>query len=169
MVTIYQVANGDFGQIMKIVGRAGYDTGNEKCIKELADNVGNWLEMYAPPFAKFSVKETLPVQTATLSEVQKAFLGAFAEVMDNSGELRGEDYHNLVYTTAQERSPINAKMLQFLGIEPAGLSVNPKDMFKAIYIALLGQQSGPKAGWFLSSLEKDFLVERFRSASTYKP
>ena len=169
MVTIYQVANGDFGQIMKIVGRAGYDTGNEKCIKELADNVGNWLEMYAPPFAKFSVKETLPVQTATLSEVQKAFLGAFAEVMDNSGELRGEDYHNLVYTTAQEGSPINAKMLQFLGIEPAGLSVNPKDMFKAIYIALLGQQSGPKAGWFLSSLEKDFLVERFRSASSYRP
>jgi len=169
MVTIYQVARGDFDRVMKIVRRAGYSTENELCIRELADNVGNWLEMYAPPFAKFSVKETLPVSAATLSDVQKAFLGALSEIIDQSGELGGEDYHNLVYSTAQAGSPMHTKMAQFLRLDPAELDVNPKDMFKAVYVSVLGQQSGPKAGWFLSSLEKDFLVERFRSASTYQP
>jgi lysyl-tRNA synthetase class 1 len=47
--------------------------------------------------------------------------------------------------------------------------IDPKDLFKAIYISILGQSSGPRAGWFLSSIEKEFLVKRFEEASTYSP
>jgi lysyl-tRNA synthetase class 1 len=49
------------------------------------------------------------------------------------------------------------------------LEVKPTEMFKAIYLAVLGQQSGPKAGWFLSSMEKDFLAKRFSEAASYRP
>ncbi|HJH32381.1 MAG TPA: lysine--tRNA ligase [Methanosarcinaceae archaeon] len=169
MVTIYQAARGDIDRIMKIVARAGYNTDNEKCIRELAENVGNWLEMYAPPFAKFSVQEEVPVHAATLTGVQKAFLSAFSNIINESGELTGEDYHNLVYSAKEADSKLHSAIVQMPGVGAGELEIDPKDMFKAIYISILGQQSGPKAGWFLSSLEKDFLVRRFMDASTYKP
>ncbi|MEA1984851.1 MAG: lysine--tRNA ligase [Euryarchaeota archaeon] len=169
MTTVYQVADGNLDRIMAIMKRAEYDTTNEKCIRELAENVGNWLEMYAPPFAKFSVKDKLPEQTATLSDEQKAFLGAMARILEDSGELSGEDYHNLIYTANTEGSPLHTAMARILGVDEEEVQVNPKKMFGAIYTALLGQTSGPKAGWFLSSLEKNLLVRRFREASTYRP
>lgn len=169
MVTIHQVARGDIDRIMSIVARAGYNTDNEKCILELTGNVGNWLEMYAPAMVKFSVQDDVPVHTATLSDMQKAFLGAFSNIIDESGELTGEDYHNLVYSAKNKDSDMHSAIVKSLGIEADELEVNPKDMFKAIYISVLGQPSGPKAGWFLSSLEKDFLIKRFKDASTYQP
>ena len=42
-----------------------------------------------------------------------------------------------------------------------GLSIDAKDLFSAIYVSILGKSSGPKAGWFLSVLDRDFLVKRF--------
>jgi lysyl-tRNA synthetase class 1 len=169
MITIYQAAGGDLDKIMCIVKRAGYDTKNERCIKELADNVGNWLEMYAPAFAKFSVKDELPVQAASLSGLQRAFLSSFSKIILQIPELSGEDYHNLVYSAKDQGSELTMEMARLLGIGPEQVQADPKELFKAVYIAVLGQQSGPKAGWFLSSLEKDFLVERFREAADYKP
>jgi lysyl-tRNA synthetase class 1 len=169
MITIYQAAGGDFGKIMRIVKRAGYDTTNERCIKELADNVGNWLEMYAPEFAKFSVKNELPVQAASLSELQRAFLASFSKLISQRAEISGEDYHNLVYSAKEQDSELTGEMAQLLGVSPEEIQADPKELFKAVYTAVLGQQSGPKAGWFLSSLEKDFLAERFRKASEYQP
>ncbi|MDI3540116.1 MAG: lysyl-tRNA synthetase, class [Methanolobus sp.] len=169
MITIYQAAGGDFDKIMHIVKRAGYDTKNEKCIKELADNVGNWLEMYAPAFAKFSVKDELPVQAASLSELQRAFLASFSKIISRQAEMSGEDYHNLVYSAKDQDSELTQEMAKLLDVSPDQVQADPKDLFKAVYTAVLGQQSGPKAGWFLSSLEKDFLVERFSEAANYKP
>ena len=43
--------------------------------------------------------------------------------------------------------------------------VEPKEVFKAIYIALLRKPSGPRAGWLLASLETKFLKDRFESAA----
>lgn len=169
MTTIYQVAAGDFERIMNIVERAGYDVSSERCIRELADNVGNWLEMYAPDNAKFSVQEELPVSAATLNEFQRVFLSSFADILEKSGELSGEDYHNLVYSSKEQGSELNMSIATAMNIDSGDMEVNPTELFKAIYISVLGQPSGPKAGWFLSSLEKDFLVQRFRQAAAYRP
>jgi lysyl-tRNA synthetase class 1 len=166
MTTIHQVAHGDFNRILKIVERAGYDTKNTECIKQLADNVGNWLEMYAPPFAKFSVQEKLPELAATLSDKQRAFLTTLADALEESAELDGSEYHNLVYSAKEEGGRLHREMEKVLGEE---FTIGPKDLFKALYISLLGQTSGPKAGWFLSSLEKEFLIRRFREAAAYRP
>lgn len=169
MTTIYQVAAGDFARILDIVRRAGYDTSSEKCIRELVDNVGNWLEMYAPDNAKFSVQDELPVSAAQLNDLQRAFLSSLAAILDMSGELNGEAYHNLVYSAKEAGSELNTKIADALNVDAVSLEINPKELFKAIYISVLGQASGPKAGWFLSSLEKDFLARRFREAAAYRP
>ena len=174
MATIYQVARGDFEQILKIVKRSGFSTENEKCIKELTDNVSKWLEIYAPPFVKFNVKEKMPVQAATLSELQKAFLSAFAALIETrrkiGGEVKisGKEYHMLVYSAKEDGSELNRKMEEKLNTQVPP-KMDYRDLFKAIYISILGQSSGPKAGWFLSSFEKEFLVKRFEEASTYSP
>ena len=107
------------------------------------------------------------MQVATLSELQKAFLGAFADLIESKGKINGEEYHMLVYSAKDESSELNRLIAEKLNV-PAP-KVDPKDLFKAIYISILGQSSGPKAGWFLSSFEEDFLINRFREASTYSP
>ncbi|WP_300609417.1 lysine--tRNA ligase [Methanohalophilus sp.] len=167
MTTIYQVAHGDFDKIMKIVRRAGYDAEKEKCIKELADNVASWLDMFAPDMVKFSVQENIPPIAATLSDEQRAFLKAMAEFLQDADELDGEDYHNLIYSAKEENGELHKRIKEILGVDE--LSLSPKTLFKAIYISVLGQASGPKAGWFLSSLEKDFLVKRFAEAADFRP
>ena len=186
MATIYQVARGDFDQILKIVRRSGFSSENEKCIKNLTDNVSRWLELYAPPFTKFNVKEKVPVQAATLSELQKAFLSAFAAFIKTREKLSAEGYHILIYSAKKDGSELNRRIAEIINTQVAlqiesrdidleinpgdiDLQMDPKDLFKAIYISILGQSSGPRAGWFLSSFEKEFLVKRFEEASSFSP
>ncbi|MBL8122060.1 hypothetical protein JNM87_04910, partial [Candidatus Saccharibacteria bacterium] len=40
------------------------------------------------------------------------------------------------------------------------LGMQPKDMFSALYRLLIGKPSGPRAGWFLSILPRDWLIAR---------
>jgi lysyl-tRNA synthetase class 1 len=40
------------------------------------------------------------------------------------------------------------------------LGLQPKEMFTTLYRALIGKNSGPRAGWFLSILPRDWLTER---------
>jgi len=35
--------------------------------------------------------------------------------------------------------------------------IDPKEFFSAIYMTVLGKDSGPKAGWFLSVIDKEIL------------
>jgi lysyl-tRNA synthetase class 1 len=166
MTTIYQVARGDFDQILKVVKRSGFSTENEKCIKELIRNVSKWLEIFAPPFTKFNVKEKVPVQAANLSKLQKAFLSTFAAIIETTENISGKEYHMLIYSAQEEGSELNRRIIEKLNTQITQ-NIDPADLFKAIYISLLGQSSGPRAGWFLSSFEKEFLVKRFKDASTY--
>jgi lysyl-tRNA synthetase, class I len=41
--------------------------------------------------------------------------------------------------------------------------------FAALYAAFLGQTSGPRAGWLLASLDRDFVVARLRDAAAAVP
>ena len=44
--------------------------------------------------------------------------------------------------------------------ETAGLA--PKELFTTLYRAVIGKTSGPRAGWFLSILPRDWLIRRLR-------
>ena len=39
-----------------------------------------------------------------------------------------------------------------------------KIAFQAIYQIILGQEKGPRAGYFLSNLDKDFVLKRVKEA-----
>jgi lysyl-tRNA synthetase class 1 len=107
----------------------------------------NWVSEYAPSNLRFSMVEKVPEEIVrSLTGGQKNGLKQLAE------DLRSRDFtpvelHNHIYSIAER------------------VGLNATDLFKAIYLVLLGRDSGPRAGNFISVLDKDFVVSRFREAS----
>ncbi len=107
-----------------------------------------WLEGYAPDRARISVHyDRLPPATDSLTDAQRAYLGALAEQVATSPTWSGEALQGLIFTVARERT------------------LTPGDAFAAIYVAFLGVASGPRAGWLLASLERAFVEIRLRDAA----
>ena len=80
-----------------------------------------------------------------MTAAQRQALGILAERLQP--EMDGDAIHTLVYTLS----------------ETVGLAA--KDLFTALYTAFLGQTRGPRVGWFLSSLEFDFVQQRLQDAA----
>ncbi|MGZ4926482.1 MAG: lysine--tRNA ligase, partial [Halobacteriota archaeon] len=146
MVTAVQIAP-NLDELVQVLRRSGYTPGNINDLQKRSQNVRNWLDRFAPSFVKFEVQETLPVQAKTLTKGQKQALLKLATALklDNNDP---EWLHNEVYDVS------------------AQLGIDAKSAFKAIYIALLGKNSGPRAGWFLASLDPEFVVSRFEEAGS---
>ncbi|UCH88872.1 MAG: lysine--tRNA ligase [Thermoplasmata archaeon] len=102
--------------------------------------VRNWLKSFAPENVKFRVQSDLP--DITLSEDQKAFIEKLcAKFQDDPWE--SDVLHNTIYSVS------------------ADLNIKPRKGFEAIYNTLLGKPQGPRLGYFLSSLDKEFVLKRF--------
>jgi lysyl-tRNA synthetase class 1 len=144
LVSVVQMARGEPEEIMKALRRSGYDVSHRKEILERAGYAGRWLERFAPEEAKFELQDALPEEASELSGGQKKALTALAERLTEG--MSAEEIHQLLYAIKDE------------------LQLEPKDVFEAVYAALLGKTRGPRAGWFLSALETDFLKRRFREA-----
>lgn len=106
----------------------------------------NWVDKYAPDEEKFVVQEKLPEEASSLSDEQKRYLSELASVV--AEEINPEDLQTKIYELSKQ------------------FNIPSKEAFRAIYIALLGKDYGPKAAWLISSLDRDFLIERFGSASS---
>ena len=90
---------------------------------------------------KFKVKKKLP--KIALKSEQKKFLKVFLEITENI-KWDAEAIHNGIYEVSEkEKIPI-------------------KTAFSSIYQILLGQEKGPRVGFFLSNLDKDFVIERIK-------
>jgi lysyl-tRNA synthetase class 1 len=143
LVEAYQAAQGNMEEIKRILENTGYkqDLKNEEALKAQIERVKFWLENYAPDNYKFEVKEKAP--KLNLDIKQKKLLVKLAEEMV-SKDLEAEEIHNLIYQTGKD------------------LGLKPRESFEPIYLSLIGQSSGPKAGWFIAMLGKDFVIERFK-------
>jgi len=143
VVTVVQIA-GERGDdaVLEILERGGYDVGNREGVLGRAAYARRWLETHAPEMVKFSLQDTLPEVARDIEPEAAAALGALAEQLKPG--LSAEEIHTMLYDTA----------------EAAG--AQPKTVFRALYLALLGKERGPRAGWFLSTLDTDFLVGRLR-------
>ncbi|HUC86914.1 MAG TPA: lysine--tRNA ligase [Candidatus Saccharimonadales bacterium] len=145
LVQVYQAAQGDSDECLRILERTGYATQVKKeqavILAELPF-VKNWLAKYAPEEVKFTVQPALP-QAEPLTDEQRGFLTILAAAIEeHSGEIDGQAMHELIYA-AKDQANLPA---------PAA--------FQAIYRVILGKDFGPKAGWFLASLDRDFLIKR---------
>jgi lysyl-tRNA synthetase class 1 len=145
MVTAIQIAN-SCDELVHVLQRSGYETTDMSALKKRARNVRNWLDRFAPEFVKFQVQSSLPVQVKTLNSGQRKALAKLAIALETNSS-NPEWLHNEVYTISEE------------------VGIDSKDAFKAIYISLLAKTSGPRAGWFLTSLNPEFVIARFKDAA----
>ena len=145
LVTAVQIASG-FEELREVLRRSGYDTYNEESLRRRVANALNWLSSYAPDSAKFEVQERLPDAVSDLSDEERAGLIELASRI-NDGMTAG-DLHDLVYAVSE------------------AVGIPASKMFQAIYMAIIGKRSGPRAGYFMASLDRGFLLNRLREAGS---
>jgi lysyl-tRNA synthetase class 1 len=147
LVTLNQIAQ-TWAEVKEILIRTGQlpkklSKEDEDHLHQRADHVRFWLSTFAPDEVKFEVKENLPM--IILSEEQKKILQMFKEKIPTI-TWDPETIHNTIYAISEETTiPI-------------------KTAFTAIYQIILGQERGPRAGFFLSNLSKDFVLKRVTEA-----
>lgn len=145
LVAVHQAALGDQAAALDILKRTGYEqtvaAERDVLLREL-DYVANWLDKYAPAEVKFELQQQLPA--VELSQQQKEFLAQLARALIEQDRWEGQQVHDAIYATKEA-----------LGIEAS-------TAFAALYRVLLGQDHGPKAGWFLASLERNWLLKRLK-------
>jgi lysyl-tRNA synthetase class 1 len=105
-----------------------------------------WLDTYAPERARLEIQADLPDAAADINPAQRAALARLADALPGT-TWDGETLQAAIFDAARA------------GDLPAGR------MFAALYLALLGQPNGPRAGWLLAGLERGFVVERLRAAA----
>jgi lysyl-tRNA synthetase, class I len=148
LVTVAQIARSD-EDVVRILRRTGEleadpSADEKKRIQHRVEHVKYWLQRFAPDEVKIEVKTQLPEGEFTKPEREFAsqFRAKIAEA-----EWRADLIHNALHETAKE------------------LGLKPGDAFAAVYKAFLGKTRGPRAGHFLASLDKPFVLQRLGEAS----
>jgi lysyl-tRNA synthetase class 1 len=113
-------------------------------LKQRVDCVKYWLAGFAPDEVKFAVCETMP--SCELSDVEKAFLRELFVAMEGV-EWKGEKIHDAMYECAKKGA------------------IGAKGGFQALYKIFCNQKQGPRLGFFLSTLDRNFVLNRIKEAS----
>ena len=145
LVVVAQAARFDEARTLDTLRRTGYPEANADAIGRRMAYARRWLESFAPEDLRFDVQPELPAAAADLDAAQRGFLRKLSERLVEG--LDAQAIHTLIYELAGE-------------VDDA----KPADLFRAIYLALLGKARGPRAGAFIEVLGVDFAVRRFREA-----
>jgi lysyl-tRNA synthetase class 1 len=144
LVSSYQAALKDIDKTVEIIGRTEYAevaTKDTAIIREELKFIDGWLTLHAPEDVKFDLLES--VDASTFTEAEQRYLKALAaKVAAAPADADGAWFHNAIYSLKDE------------------LQLEPKMLFTTLYRALIGKESGPRAGWFLSILPRDWLTKR---------
>lgn len=104
-----------------------------------------WLVSYAPDKYRYTLQETLPESVQELNDIQKQFARELAEKLEALMTWDGEVIHGTIHEMVKGNEEFT-----------------PKLCFETIYCLFLDKAFGPQAGWFLSALEKEFVIKRLR-------
>jgi lysyl-tRNA synthetase class 1 len=113
-------------------------------LKTETERVKRWVELYAPAHLKFSVQPKLP--QVKLTTPQQELLKELASYLE-SIHWDAESIHRSVYAVIER------------------IKINKKAAFQALYLVLLGQAYGPRLGYFLAAMGRNFVIQRLREAS----
>ncbi len=146
LVASYQASLRNADQALAIIERTEYKKlaqGQSEIIRRELKFIDAWLNTQAPDDVKFELAKT--VNRDKLSDIDIQFLTQLAiKVEAAPNDADGELFHKIIYDLKDST-----------GLEP-------KVLFQTLYRVLIGKDSGPRAGWFLSILPRDWLVKRLR-------
>jgi lysyl-tRNA synthetase class 1 len=146
LVASYQASLKDPKKTLDVIMRTEHGVVAKKesdiIVRELKF-IDEWLKLRAPEDVKFELQDN--VDASSFPEQEKSFMAKLAGKIEEAPEdADGEWFHKAIYDLKDE------------------LGMQPKEMFQTLYKALIGKQSGPRAGWFLSILPRDWLVKRLK-------
>ncbi|HET9850843.1 MAG TPA: lysine--tRNA ligase [Candidatus Saccharimonadales bacterium] len=148
LVSSYQAGLKDPARALEIIRRSehGSKVNSQKAVIEQEFSfIGRWLAAWAPDEVKFELADKPPTG---LNSKQIDFLKALAgKIAEAPADADGEWFHKAIYDLKDQNS------------------LPPPDIFSAIYQALIAKNQGPRAGWFLSILPRDWLVKRLKLES----
>jgi lysyl-tRNA synthetase class 1 len=115
----------------------------QETIKKELSFIDAWLDRWAPDELKFELRQN--IDASDFNPEQKSYLGRLADRAERApADADGAWFHKAIYDLK----------------EADGLS--PQQAFEPLYLALIGKKAGPRAGWFLSILPREWLVKRLK-------
>ncbi len=148
LVASYQSALKDPAKTLEIIKRTEHIESaqtQEEIIKHELKFIDAWLNKFAPEDVKFELRQDV---AGDLSDAQKKFLSELARKIEQApADADGEWFHKAVYELKDSAD------------------MEPKQLFQTLYQLLIGKNAGPRAGWFLSMLPRDWLIKRLTLAS----
>ena len=145
LVASYQSALKDPQKTLEIIKRTEHADVAESQKQVIFDEliyINKWLENWAPESVKFSIRET--INPADFDEIEVKFLDSLAGKVESAPEnADGEWFHKAIYELQTD-------------------DFGSKQMFSALYRCIIDKQAGPRAGWFLSILPRDWLIRRLK-------
>ena len=121
---------------------------SELDLEELAERAAyakHWLSTAAPEKYRFALYESLPPLAAELTDEQKKALSSIADLL--------------------EKNPDALVLHEQIHALKDSLGISPKELFSAVYMVFLNKKEGPKAGWFIATLDREFALKRLKEAS----
>ncbi len=145
IVSLVQITQGDVKRMAQLLNNSGYPSPNMEALKSRAEYAQKWIDKFAPEEVKFTVQQSLPEITKSLSNEQKSALKSLADCIKEG--MTGDEIQQQIYAIKEN------------------LGIDTKEIFRAVYMSILGKEQGPRAGMFLAMMDKNFLKTRFSEAS----
>ncbi|RLI95704.1 MAG: lysine--tRNA ligase, partial [Candidatus Altiarchaeales archaeon] len=103
-----------------------------------------WNSRYGPEDLQFRVidEDRAKSMKEKLNENELNALKKIADELDK--KWKPKELHKRIYEIAR------------------GLKIKPENLFKIIYLVLIGKEKGPKAAMFLLSLDRNLVKRRFK-------
>jgi lysyl-tRNA synthetase class 1 len=146
LVSVVQIAD-SFESVLEILKRTEHITQlpqeDEDLLRQRVECVRFWLDGWAPDEVRFKVCDTLPEVELTEQEVN--FLRCVLTEL-KALDWNGEKIHDKVYESAKS------------------CAIGAKVGFQCLYRIFVNRNQGPRLGFFLSTLDKDFVIGRIEEA-----
>jgi lysyl-tRNA synthetase class 1 len=144
-----------FNEIVGVLGQTGHikatlSKNEENSLRSDLIKAKTWVEKYAPAEFRFSFLEAFgEKEKNSISQDARRLLAAVAKKAE--GAKTADEIQQAIFSTAKENN------------------IGSKELFRAVYLALTGKESGPKAGLLIFAFGKEKCVERLKEAAIQAP
>ncbi len=140
LVTLIQMYPNE-DELIRAINRSGHRTeSSDAALRVRIESARKWLEKYAPDSIKFRILDTEEV--VSLPEGSRPIIEKFLKSIEDI-EWSAESIHNTVYQIIKESG------------------MNARTGFSFFYRLLTGGDRGPRLGYFMSNLDREWIKERF--------
>jgi lysyl-tRNA synthetase class 1 len=124
-------------RIMRTEGIDSFTPEAEERLATRVECVRHWVDTFAPDMVKFALLTDMPEFSPDASE--RDFLVSLASALAEV-PWEAEDIHTCIHDSSG--------------------NIGAKRGFRVLYQLLLGKSRGPRLGFFLSSLDREFVLNR---------